>query len=135
MSQKHTCTRLRRLPGLVFGAALLLGASTADAQWLSRPAPPMPLAVFREAYTGSVTLRLILNSDGTVRDVRLMGSSGKGDLDDLAIVAARKWRLDPKEVRPSDLTEGRGQIIGFRQQGTPPRTLPGDAKAYWALVR
>ncbi|HEX8679165.1 MAG TPA: energy transducer TonB [Chthoniobacterales bacterium] len=95
----------------------------------------MPLKVFREAYNGAVTVRVVLNSDGTVRDARLMGSSGHGDLDDLALQTVMKWRLDPKEVRPSDLTEGRGQIIGFKQGGPPPRELTPSGKAYWALLR
>ena len=135
MSQQHTTTGSRHFAGLALVAVLLLAASSANAQWLSRPAPPMPTKVFREAYNGAVTVRVILNSDGSVRDARLMGSSGHGDLDDLALQTVMRWRLDPREVRPSDLTEGRGQIIGFKQGGPPPRELTPSAKAYWALVR
>ncbi len=120
---------------LVAAIGSLLATGSANAQWISRPAPAMPQQIFREAYTGAVTLRLVLNQDGSVRAARLIGSSGHGDLDDLAIATVQKWRLDPKEVRASDLTEGRGQIIGFRQDGVPPRQLPPDAKPYWALLR
>lgn len=135
MSQQHKI-RTRPIAWLVLAAvASLLAAGSAEAQWLSRPAPPLPMKIYREAYTGAVTVRILMNYDGTVREVRLVGSSGHGDLDDLAIATVSKWRLDPKEIRPSDITEGRGQIIGFRQGGTPPRQLPPDAKAYWALVR
>jgi TonB family protein len=120
---------------LIAAVLSLIAASSAEAQWLSRPAPPLPPKIFREAYTGSVTLRLVLNNDGTVRNVRLVGSSGHGDLDDLAVETVRQWQLDPKQLRPSDVTEGRGQVIGFRQTGNAPKTLPPQAKAYWALVR
>jgi TonB family protein len=136
MSLQHTKLGRRFTAQLLAAAVLsLIAASSAEAQWLSRPAPPLPPKIFREAYTGSVTMRLILNNDGTVRNVRLVGSSGQGDLDDLAIATVRAWRLDPRQVRPSDLTEGRGQVIGFRQSGNAPKTLPPEATAYWALVR
>ncbi len=132
----HNNGKTKSMAWLVLAAVLsLVAAGRAEAQWLSRPAPNMPTHIFREAYTGAVTMRLILSQDGSVRDVRLVGSSGHGDLDDLAMQSVRKWRLDPKEVRPSDLTEGRGQIVGFRQGGPPPRELTPDSKPYWALLR
>jgi TonB family protein len=134
MSQEHR-THRTLVWLLVATIVSLIATNSVQAQWLSRPAPPLPMHIFREAYTGSVTLRMLMNYDGTVRDVRLVGSSGHGDLDDLAVATVRRWRLDPKEIRPSDVTEGRGQIIGFRQDGTAPKQLPPDAKAYWALVR
>jgi TonB family protein len=136
MSLQHVKLGRQFTAQLLIAAVLsLIAASSAEAQWLRRPAPPLPPKIFREAYTGSVTMRLVLNKDGTVRNVRLVGSSGHGDLDDLAISTVRQWQLDPKEVRPSDLTEGRGQVIGFRQTGNAPKTLPPQARAYWALVR
>jgi TonB family protein len=136
MSLRHVKLGRQFTAQLLIAAVLsLIAASSAEANWLSRPAPPLPPKIFREAYTGSVTLRLVLNNDGTVRNVRLIGSSGHGDLDDLAIATVSKWQLDPREVRPSDLTEGRGQVIGFRQNGNAPKQLPPQATAYWALVR
>jgi len=136
MSLRHVKLGRQFTAQLLIAAVLsLIAAGSAEAQWLNRPAPPLPPKIFREAYTGSVTLRLVLNSNGTVRNVRLIGSSGHGDLDDLAISTVRQWQLDPRQVRPSDLTEGRGQVIGFRQTGNAPKTLPPEARAFWALVR
>ncbi len=61
----------------------------------------------------------------------LVGSSGDGDLDRLAQRAVMRWRMNPSNVTQADITQGRGQIIGFRQ-GRGPRTLvPPGSKPYW----
>lgn len=115
----------------LIGAALLISSGIARAQWVRQPAPPCPVSVFEAGKSGAVTLRVILNGDGTVRNAVLVGSSGDGDLDRLAQQTVMRWKMNPTQVTTADMTEGRAQIIGFRQ-GRGPRSLaPPGAMPYW----
>lgn len=66
--------------------------------------PPVLLAQIKPTYTidalrnriqGSVLLDVVVRSDGTVGDVRVVRSLDPGGLDEQAILAARQWRFLP----------------------------------------
>ncbi len=110
---------------------LLIGAGTSNAaEWSSKPAPPLPLSILDQGWQGSVTLRLLLESSGRVRDVQIVRSSGITALDNLAREGASKWRLDPASVRASDVTSGRNHIIKFYQDARVGKRVP-PVKAFW----
>jgi TonB family protein len=45
-------------------------------------------------YQGTVVLNLVVQRDGTVRDIRILTSLGMG-LDEKAIEAVKQWRFHP----------------------------------------
>ena len=124
--------RSRPVGAIALVAVLLLfAAGTSNAaEWSSKPAPPLPLSVLDQQWQGSVTLKLILENSGRVRDVQIVRSSGIPALDSLAREGASKWRLDPTSVRPSDLTSGRNHIIKFYQDARVGKRVP-PVKAFW----
>lgn len=132
MSQQlQTTRRSRHVPYGVFAAlVLLLGATSAQAQWTAKPAPSLPRPVLEQAWSGSVVLSLVLESNGQVRDVRIVRSSGIYALDTIARDGAMKWRLDPASVRPSDLTAGRPHMIKFYQDARVSRRVE-PFQAFW----
>jgi TonB family protein len=111
--------------------SLLAAAGTVNANgWSSKPPPPLPLPVVDQGWQGSVTLRLLLEESGRVRDARVVRSSGIPALDDLAVQGASKWRLDPASIQASDVTRGRDHIIKFYQDARVKKHTP-PVKAYW----
>ena len=81
-----------------------------------------------------MVLSLTLDKSGRVTDTRVLRSSGHPALDELARDAASTWRLSPDSVLPSDLTQGRVELVNFRNPN-PPKTILPDAKPYWAQLK
>ena len=125
--------RSRPVVAIALVAALLLSAAgTANAaEWSSKPPPPLPLSVLDQQWQGSVTLRLMLEESGRVRDVQVVRSSGVPALDDIARAGASKWRRDPASVRGSDVTRGRDHIIKFYQDARVRKTYTPPVEARW----
>ena len=131
MSQHNTTWRSRHVAyGACAAVLLLLGANSAQAQWASKPAPPLPRTILDQGISGSVVLSLVLGSNGQVTDVRIVRTSGNPGLDDIARQGAMKWRLDPASVTRSDMTEGRRHMIKFYQDGRVARRVE-PYKAFW----
>jgi len=59
------------------------------------PKPVYPRLAIRRNYEGSVTLLVEVLSDGTVREIQILESSGHAMLDRSALKAVRKWRFKP----------------------------------------
>ena len=116
--------------------ALLVAApfSAANARWLEKSPPALPVGVYLQGMEGSVVLSLVLDRAGHVTDTSVLKSSGFPALDTLAQTAAMHWRLSPDSVVASDLSQGRVEKVQFRNSPTPSRLMPG-AKPYWAWVR
>ena len=128
----QTQHRSRPVGAIALVAVLLLAAAgtTNAREWSSKPPPPLPLPVLDQQWQGAVTLRLMLEQSGRVRDVQVVRSSGVPALDAIAREGASKWRLDPASVRPSDVTRGRDHIIKFYQDARVGKRVP-PVKAYW----
>lgn len=134
----HTNTRRCALRSVLCGAivALIVASpfSTANAKWLVKSTPKLPVGVYFQGIQGSVVLSLILDKSGRVTDTRVLRSSGHPALDELARDAALGWRLSPDSVLSTDLTQGRVELVNFRNQNPPSKILPG-AQPYWAQLR
>jgi TonB family protein len=116
--------------------ALLVASpfSTASAKWLAKDNPRLPIGVYFQGLQGSVVLSLILDKSGRVTDTRVLRSSGHPSLDELARDAASNWRLSPDSVLSSDLTQGRVELVNFRNPNPPKAILPGS-QPYWAQLK
>lgn len=66
-----------------------------DASYRGNAKPSYPMASRRLKEEGTVHLRLFVNADGTVGEVKLARSSGFERLDQAAMQTVRKWKLIP----------------------------------------
>ncbi len=132
MSQQLQLTRWSRIVacGVVVAVVSLLAASSAHAQWASKPAPSLPRTVLDQAWSGSVVLGLVFESNGQVRDAHILRSSGFAGLDEVALRGAMKWRLDPSSLQAGDTTVGRQHLIKFFQDARVSRRVE-PFQAYW----
>ena len=130
MSQQHTNRWSRHVACLGAVAAASLFASSASAEWAAKPAPPLPHSILDQAYSGSVVLGLVFERNGQVADARIVRSSGISGLDEIARQGALKWRMNPANLRPSDMTAGRQHLIKFYQNAKVSRRVE-PIKAYW----
>lgn len=55
--------------------------------------PPYPSAERNAGVEGTVSIRLLIGTDGSVEDVTVTSSSGNANLDNAAVAACRKWRF------------------------------------------
>lgn len=129
MSLQHHVSRHVAYAAVV-AALLLLGASSVQAQWVSKPAPELPRSVLDQGLSGSVVLNLIFARDGSVTDVQVVRGSGISGIDRLAVEGAMKWRLDPSAISYSDQSAGRRHLIKFYQDGRVARRVE-PIKAFW----
>ena len=130
MSQQHTTRWSRHVAALVAVAVVSLFASSASAQWAAKPAPPLPKSILNQAYSGSVVLGLVFESNGQVANARVLRSSGVIGLDEIARQGALKWRMNPAHLRPSDMTAGRQHLVKFFQNAKVSRRVE-PVTAYW----
>lgn len=133
MGEQTQVHRSRPVGAIALVAVLLLAAAGAvnAAEWSSKPPPPLPLSILDQQWQGSVTVRLMLEQSGRVRDVQVVRSSGVPALDNIAREGASQWRLDPASVRASDLTRGRDHIIKFYQDARVRKTYTPPVAARW----
>jgi TonB family protein len=122
--------------GTVIAVLLILPFLCAKAEWIEKPTPEFPLGVYYEGAEGSVVVSLTLDQNGRVTSSRVIRSSGHPILDRLATSASMKWRLAPHSVVPTDLVQGRLQVIRFRQSnaGYAKALVPGSSP-FWKEVR
>lgn len=65
------------------------------AAYLRNPAPAYPNAARRNGEEGTVTLRVLVSTDGAPREVALERSSGSNLLDAAALATVKTWRFVP----------------------------------------
>lgn len=61
------------------------------------PAPHYPNASMRRQETGTVTVRVQVDAQGSPTGVALIGRSGSRELDRAAMEAVRKWKFQPAQ--------------------------------------
>lgn len=66
-----------------------------DADYLDNPKPPYPKLSSKLGETGKVFLRVLVKTDGTVKELELHRSSGFERLDRSAINTVQNWRFVP----------------------------------------
>jgi TonB family protein len=122
--------------GTVIAVLLMLPFAFVKAEWIEKPTPEFPMGIFYAGLEGSVVVSLTMDRDGRVTSSRVIRSSGQTILDRLAREASMKWRLAPHSVVPTDLAQGRLQLIVFRQSdaGYAKAQVPGSTPI-WREVR
>ncbi len=55
--------------------------------------PPYPSAERNAGVEGTVSIRFLIGTDGSVEDITVTSSSGNANLDNAAVAACRKWRF------------------------------------------
>jgi len=60
--------------------------------------PEYPYNAKKESWEGSVRIRLIINSDGTVCSATIITGSGRNDVDSSVLKAAQQWVYEPGEI-------------------------------------
>jgi len=65
------------------------------AAYLRNPAPAYPTAARRNGEEGTVTLRVLVSTEGAPREVMLERSSGSSSLDAAALAVVKTWRFTP----------------------------------------
>lgn len=66
-----------------------------SASYLQNPAPRYPLAARRAGEQGTVTLKVLVTSEGLPRRVEIEKTSGSSRLDTAALDAVKRWRFVP----------------------------------------
>jgi TonB family protein len=127
-------TKCHKLVLGVIAVGLALPFARAEGKWLEKGRPDFPFAVYYQGMTGSVTLSVVLGQDGRVRSTNVLRSSGHATLDRLAREAVMNWRLSPESVLATDLTQGRVEVVSFRNDNLGKKLLPGSTP-YWAMLR
>ena len=95
-------------------AAVAASAAGANSDWIEAPQPVYPLRAAIEGDAGEVTLRVLLGTNGHVRDATIVKGSGKQVLDYAARATVLKWRLRPSKMRPNDIATGREVVVEFQ---------------------
>ncbi len=111
-----------------------LPLATANARWLEKSNPNLPMGVYFQGLQGSVVMSLTFDNSGRVAGTSVLRSSGHPALDELARAAAMNWRLSPDSVLPTDMSKGRVELITFKNQSPAKQLLPG-AQPFWAQLR
>lgn len=99
---------------VLFG--LTPGLQSKSSDWLSAPKPNFPTSALKSGTEGSVKLHIVLTSEGNVRRATIVRSSGSKVLDESARQSLLTWKMKPAALKPTDLSEGRDEIIEFRQE-------------------
>lgn len=134
MNTKHTSVFGLRSLGIILAVLLVIPFATVDAKWIEKPKPRLPYGVYHLGLQGSVVLSLVLNKGGSVVATNVLRSSGYPALDQLAREAAMGWRMSSDSVVSTDLTQGRAELITFRNPPPSPKSIIPGAEPYWAQV-
>ncbi|EIZ80950.1 hypothetical protein WSK_0342 [Novosphingobium sp. Rr 2-17] len=76
-------------------AATTMDGGDLSSKVLYAKPPSYPIEARRAHEQGAVKLRLLIGSDGTVKDIQVASSSGSERLDHAALQAVRRWRWSP----------------------------------------
>jgi TonB family protein len=82
--------------GGIGGGVFRVGGGVSAPQVLHEVKPDYSEQARKAKYQGTVTLSLVVQKDGTVRDIRVVTPLGMG-LDEKAIEAVKMWRFRPGE--------------------------------------
>lgn len=83
-------------PGrLLLDETAKLNGGRTRVRYLESARPPYPRRAREMGWQGTVTLRVEVNSDGTVEEVSVRRTSGYPSLDEAALTAVQEWRFAP----------------------------------------
>ncbi len=127
-------TKCHKLVLGIIAVGLVLPFAAAQGKWLEKGVPEFPFAVYHHGMKGSVVVSMVLLPDGHVRSVSVLRSSGHPTLDRLARECVMTWHLHPDSVLPTDLTQGRVEVVRFHNEHGGDKMPPGSTP-YWAMVQ
>lgn len=116
----------------ILGPINITLASSSD--WVSAPKPKFPPEVLRQNYEGSVTIRAVVGTDGTVEQTSVVRSSGNRALDRAAARAVQRWKMRASAIKPDDRTQGREVIVEFREEAPVAARYASGVSAAFASV-
>lgn len=90
-----------------------VGNGNMDIIPLVRIAPIYPQKALRMRKEGFVRMSFIINTDGTVRDIKVIKSNPARFFDDAAIRAIKKWKFKPKLENGKAVIQEGEQTITF----------------------
>ena len=132
--QAETATGHAGAPGQAEESHGAAGDAHRSAEAIDAPPPPYPLAARRRGLEGRVVLRLGLDAEGRVDDVRVERSSGSETLDGAAVEAARGWRFRPARRGGRAVAASLLVPIRFQLGGIVVARAEGGGKACCALA-
>ncbi|MEX0451662.1 energy transducer TonB [Spiribacter sp. 218] len=62
---------------------------------MDNPSPPYPPEAYFDQLSGTVLLRVLVNTEGGVAEVQIKQSSGHSILDESALTTVRDWTFRP----------------------------------------
>lgn len=104
---------------LAFACAVVASPTSlraAGSDWKEAPKPTFPPAALERDSQGTVMLRVLVTTEGTVDHAIVAKSSGDRALDEAARAGVLKWKMKHGAIKPSDMTQGREVIIDFREE-------------------
>jgi len=84
---------------------------------LERTAPVHPARARKQGIEGEVTIALLIDTDGSVREPRVVAATPEGVFDDAALEAIRQWRFAPARYRGEAVRVRRTITFGFSLEG------------------
>jgi TonB family protein len=90
-----------------------VGNGTTAPSVLSKVDPEYSEEARKAKYSGTVTLSIVVNTDGRAENIRVVKSLGMG-LDEKAIEAVQKWRFKPGANKGAPVRVGAQIEVNFR---------------------
>jgi protein TonB len=90
------------------------GMGDGDIIPLVRISPQYPRSAAMDGIEGWVKIEFTVNPDGTVRNVKVVGSSPVGVFEQAAVTAAMKWKFKPKTVDGKAVDQRGIQELSFK---------------------
>jgi protein TonB len=87
-----------QLPGLGLNDLFAVGDLDQPLAPMTRMPPVYPLGAKRRGIEGSVTVRFVVNEQGTVEQITVVESQPPGTFDDSVMRCVRGWRFQPGTV-------------------------------------
>lgn len=90
------------------------GGPATNANCLYGPKPTYPQAARKAGWEGAVTVRVLIDTDGSVASVSVREGSGYTILDEAAAQAVKKWRFSPAKKGGVPITSFYDIKVRFR---------------------
>jgi TonB family protein len=86
---------------------------TKNAHALHRPEPPYPRQAQRRGIEGEVYLELLIDTDGSVKQVQIIRANPPGIFEDHVLTTVRQWRFSPAHINGQAVQQRTQQRLAF----------------------
>ncbi len=108
--------------GSASSVPLRIGRDVKPPRAISTPDPDYSEVARKAGYEGTVILRLVVDTDGTTKDIEVVRKLGMG-LDEAAVAAVERWRFQPATKNDQPVPVQITVEVGFKV-GLSPANLP-----------